>query len=226
MQTSTQSFFAVTSLILLTATHPAFAQPGNPGFAAPGTQDAASGVPAPNKSNTSDRFFVQIAAIGGMSEVELGKLAQQQGASDPIQALGKQIVQNHGKANDNLAKVAKAAGIPLPDAPDTQHKAIHERLEKLKGGDFNAAYIDAQLAAHQMTAQLLEYEIGSGQDAALKDFASEILPVVLQHLDRAQETNGQLRGATVQLVSAKLAVPNKHDATDKPAAGETKGRQK
>jgi putative membrane protein len=42
--------------------------------------------------------------------------------------------------------------------------------------------------AHQVTAQLFEYPIGSGQDTQLKTFASRALPVVMQHLEIAEKT--------------------------------------
>jgi putative membrane protein len=50
------------------------------------------------------------------------------------------------------------------------------------------------VADHQKTAQLLEYEIGSGQDVELKSFASATLPVVLEHLRGAQEIQAELTG--------------------------------
>ena len=47
---------------------------------------------------------------------------------------------------------------------------------------------------HQKTVQLLEYEIGSGQDTDLKNFAAEILPIVLQHLRAAQALQAEMTG--------------------------------
>jgi putative membrane protein len=48
------------------------------------------------------------------------------------------------------------------------------------------------LNCNQKTAQLLEYEIGSGQDVELQSFASEVLPVVLQHLRTAQDIQADM----------------------------------
>jgi putative membrane protein len=42
--------------------------------------------------------------------------------------------------------------------------------------------------------QLLEYEIGSGQDVELKNFAAEILPAVLRHLRSAQDLQAEMSG--------------------------------
>jgi hypothetical protein len=57
---------------------------------------------------------------------------------------------------------------------------------------------------HQRTAQLLEYEIGSGENAALQTFAVETLPVVLQHLAMVQDLMEQF---AQQNVTAGVAPP-------------------
>ena len=69
---------------------------------------------------------------------------------------------------------------------------MHDRLKAASSADFDLVYVDGQVADHQKTAQLLEHEIGSGQDVELKSFASDILPVVLQHLRTAQEIQAEL----------------------------------
>ena len=64
---------------------------------------------------------------------------------------------------------------------------MRENLRKLSGDRFDRAYIASQLQDHQRTAQLLAYEIGSGENADLKSFAEDTLPVVLEHLQMAQD---------------------------------------
>ena len=71
---------------------------------------------------------------------------------------------------------------------------MRERLQAMSGAAFDLAYLEGQVADHQKTAHLLEYEIGSGQQVELKDFAAETLPVVLQHLRTAQELQAEMTG--------------------------------
>ena len=80
----------------------------------------------------------------------------------------------------------------MPDELDDEHKAMRAQLESLSGAEFDLDYIQGQVVDHQKTVQLLEYEIGSGQDVELKSFASEILPVVLGHLEMAQNIQAEL----------------------------------
>ncbi|WP_051248463.1 DUF4142 domain-containing protein [Inquilinus limosus] len=169
-----------------TTTNPATPAPGNPATTPAGTPESRPGTPAPHRPNPSDQVFAVAAARGGLAEVAFGKLAEAQGGSDAVRDFGRRMVRDHGKANDRLAELAKAAGIVLPDAMDAEHQAIHDRLKGLEGDDFDRAYIASQITDHQVTAQLLEYEIGSGQDKGLQDFAAETLPVVFQHLQMVQ----------------------------------------
>ncbi len=69
---------------------------------------------------------------------------------------------------------------------------MRAKLESASGVQFDLAYIQGQIIDHQKTAQLLEYEIGSGENAELKDFASDLLPTVLDHLRVAQEIASEI----------------------------------
>ena len=169
-------------------------QQGNPAGAMPGTQ-SRSGLPAADQPNLADRNFARAAAAGGLAEVELGRLADHNGQNQDTRQFGQRMVNDHSKANDQLKELAAAANIPLPNAPGPEDEAIRERLHKMQGDAFDRDYIRSQITAHQETVQLFEYEIGTGQDSQLKTFASQTLPVLMQHLEMAQTINARLSGA-------------------------------
>jgi len=170
------------------ATSPA-AQTGNPAFTPSGTPSAKPGVPAPHQLNASDRTVVQQLAIGNEAEIELGKLAAQKAHGQPVKTFAQTMVHDHDAAGRSVADLAKAAGLVLPSGLDSEHLALHEHLGKLNGAAFDAAYIQAQVQDHQKTLLLLEYEIGSGQDQALRNFAAQTLPTIRMHLQTAQSSH-------------------------------------
>jgi putative membrane protein len=178
------------------AVAPAWAQQqGDPAGATPGTQ-SRSGLPASNQPNVADRNFARAAAAGGLSEVELGRLADHKGQSSEARQFAQRMVDDHSKANDQLKELAAAANIPLPNEPGPEDQAMRVRLDKMQGdAAFDRDYIRCQISAHQQTVQLFEYEIGSGQDSQLKNFASQTLPVLMRHLEMAQNINARLTGA-------------------------------
>jgi putative membrane protein len=189
---------ATASFIAAFAVTPAWAQQqGNPAAATPGTE-TRSGMPASNQPNVADRNFARAAAAGGLTEVELGRLADHNGHSSEARQFGQRMVNDHSKANNQLNQIAAAANIPLPNAPGPEDQAMRDHLDKLQGNAFDRDYIRGQITAHQETAELFEHEIGSGQDVQLKTFASQTLPIVMQHLEMAQKIDVQLTGAAAR----------------------------
>jgi putative membrane protein len=176
---------------------PPAAAPGNPATTPAGTPHTAPGTPAPDQLNDSDRLFSDALAAGGMAEVEAGKLASRVTGNAMVRQFGELMIQDHSKANKQLMEVAAAAKVALPGGPDTEHRAMQQQLEQLHGAAFDVAYVGGQIQGHARTIQLLEYEIGSGQNPRLIDFASETLPVVMEHLAMAQRLNAELTGAGV-----------------------------
>lgn len=175
---------------------------GNPGATAPGTREQSPGRPAHPQSNLPDRAFAQVAASGGLAEVDLANLALQASRSDAIKAFARQMIQDHSKANRELMDIGGQQSIPVPSDLDPEHKQVRERLAPLQGPQFDIEYLRIQQQDHQRTAQLLEYEIGSGENPALKNFAVETLPIVLRHLAMAQDLIGQFSQQNPQASNA------------------------
>ena len=93
---------------------------------------AASSTPAAKAGSASvpaaDKTFAQKAAVGGMAEVEMGKMAQQKASSDQVKQFGARMVDDHSKANDELKQIASAKGIALPTDLDAKHKAKMDKM--------------------------------------------------------------------------------------------------
>jgi putative membrane protein len=110
-----------------------------------------------------------------LAEVNFGKLAAQQGASRAVKEFAQGMVRDHTAASDRLAALVKDFGMAMPDTLDAEHKTIRGKLGSASHAQFDRAYIRGQIIDHQKTAQLLEYKIGSGENAELKKFASDLL---------------------------------------------------
>jgi putative membrane protein len=175
---------ALLGVALLAA--PAAAQMGNPGFMAAGTKLDPSGAPAPHQPNNTDKLFVQLVGEGGLAEVALADLAVGKAATESVKGFAQRMQADHGAANEKLADLAKAAGIDPPTGLDGEHQAMLHDLDGMAVADFELAYMRGQVVDHQKTVQLLEWEVGSGQEPDLQRFAGEVLPTVLDHLAMAR----------------------------------------
>jgi putative membrane protein len=192
-------FAIVAVAAALAAPLTAAAQATNPAGAAPDTPRIATGHPTAFRANDADKLFVMQISLGGMAEVDMGKLAGQRGSNADVKAFAQRMVSDHDTANSKLAGVAKASGTPLRTDWDTDHSVARSQLEKTRGTAFDVAYIRAQIEEHQKTAQLLEWEIGSGEDPAIRHYAMSVLPTVLDHLEMAQGLLAQLTSTSTKL---------------------------
>src|SRR5262249_51363821 len=135
---------------------------------------------------TSDHTFVMDAAKGGMAEVELGRLATQKASRDEVKKFGQRMVDDHGKANDELKSLAQTKNITLPANVGKKDKALEGRLSKLSGSAFDKAYMQAMVADHRKDVNEFRRESQTGQDTDVKSWAAKTLPTLEDHLKMAQ----------------------------------------
>jgi putative membrane protein len=213
---------AASLAVLLTLAMPAAAQ-APPAGSKPAMPDP--GVP---KLSPGDRGFARDAAIGGMAEVELGKLAASKAQDDAVKAFARQMIEDHGKANEQLAAIVKDAEGTLPTELDQEHKDVQKSLSGLSGAAFDRAYMDAQVKDHQTAAQLFAQEVDGGYNAELKKFAAATLPIIHRHLEMARALQMRLpapaEAAPLTGSSMPAAAGNEAGAPGNRAAGSGRAR--
>jgi putative membrane protein len=130
----------------------------------------------------TDKTFVHKASGGGLAEVQLGQLATRQAASPDVKQFGQRMVDDHTKANKELASIARDKNMPITTELDPKHQAMADKLAKLQGEAFDREYLLGQVADHEETIALFMNQSKEGQDAELKAFASKTLPILQEHL--------------------------------------------
>jgi putative membrane protein len=143
-----------------------------------------------------DKKFVKDAALGGLTEVELGKLAAQKASRDDVKQFGQKMVDDHTKANDQLKEMASKDGVTVPDALDAKHQARVEKLSKLSGPEFDKAYVKDQLKDHETDVKQFQTEAQNGTDPNIKNFASSTLPTLQEHLTMVKSLSQSEKNAS------------------------------
>ena len=143
---------------------------------------------------SQDRDFLMEAAMGGMMEVELGRVAAQQGASEAVKQFGQRMVDDHGKANTELMSLASSKGITLPAQLDEKHREHLTKFSSMTGADFDRAYGKEMASDHRKDVAAFEKESTKGTDPDLKAFAAKTLPTLQEHLQLAESLPGAERG--------------------------------
>jgi len=155
----------------------------------------ASGERAGMANMTSqDHNFVMEAAMGGMMEVELGRVAAAQGASDAVKQFGQRMVDDHSQANTELMTLAQSKGITLPTAIDEKHRDMLTKMTGMSGADFDRAYAREMVTDHRKDVSDFEKQSTRGTDPDLKAFATKTLPTLQEHLKMAEALPCATRG--------------------------------
>jgi putative membrane protein len=177
----TISFFA--ALVAIT-----FVLNSSPSHAAEKKKDGAK-----SSLSESDQMFAKKAAQGGMTEVELGKVAANKGQSSEVKDFGNMMVSDHSKAGDKLKAIAASKNLTLTDKLNAKHQAIVDKLLKLDGAAFDKAYVAAMVEDHEKDLKEFQSAAKTTQDADLKAFAAETETVVKTHLDKIKAIQASMK---------------------------------
>ena len=140
--------------------------------------------------SSKDHEFVMEAAMGGLMEVELGRVAAQKGASDAVKQFGQRMVDDHSKVNEELMTLATSKGMTLPTALDEKHRAQVTKMSALSGAEFDRAYGKMMLSDHNKDVKEFEKQSMKATDPDLKAFAAKNLPALQEHLQMAKTLPG------------------------------------
>lgn len=135
----------------------------------------------------ADAMFIKKAANGGMTEVELGKIAQDKGQKQEVKDFGARMVKDHGKANDDLKSVAAKMNIEVPDKVNAKHQATIDKFSKMSADSFDAAYVKEMIKDHKKDIAEFEEAQGEVKNEDLKKFINDTVPVMKEHLEMVQK---------------------------------------
>jgi putative membrane protein len=124
--------------------------------------------------SAKDKMFIRHAAKGGMKEVAMGEMGQNDAKSDDVKKVAGKIASDHKDANKELMELAEKKGITLPkEAP---------KMKKFAG---DKEYLMMMQKDHEKDIAAFEKEANdsaSGEDADVKAWAEKTLPTLKDHL--------------------------------------------
>jgi putative membrane protein len=139
------------------------------------------------------KTFLTEAIEGNLAEVEIGQLAQKNGANQGVRSYGQMLEKDHGEANQKARTAANAMQVPAPTQPNSKQKATYEQLSKLNGPAFDSQFADHMVMGHEENIQ--KYEKASTMTNAAGAYAKEELPTLRKHLETARSLKSATTGA-------------------------------
>jgi putative membrane protein len=143
---------------------------------------------APATLNAIDFNFVGQANLGAPFQVDSGRLAETKGTSAAIRDYAHLMVTSHIPVVDALNVILRRKNItPSNTLLHGAYDAMIATLESDSGVAFDRDYVNGQVEYQKGNAALFEQEIQNGADRDLKEFARQILPKIVDHLQRAEK---------------------------------------
>jgi putative membrane protein len=150
----------------------------------------------PGTTQMSDQHFMKEAAEGGMAEVEFGQLAADKASSQDVKDFAQRMVKDHTQANDQLKQIAVQKNVTLPASPSAKDEMTKKKLSNMSGDAFDKAYMADMVKDHKKDIAAFQKETSSGQDPDVKQFASQTLPTLKDHLKQAESVSPKLASST------------------------------
>ncbi|MFC5499029.1 DUF4142 domain-containing protein [Caenimonas terrae] len=171
----------------------ALAQSNTPGGNGPSVSTTVPATPGaktagvkPAKVAHGDRKFMTKVAAEGMYEVEVAKLAAGKASSPELKTFANMMVDDHTKANAELAQLAGSRGVELPAALSHGQRRDLEKMGKRSGDQFDREFAkEVGLKDHKKDIKAFEKESGKAKDPELKAWVDKTLPTLRAHLDAA-----------------------------------------
>ncbi|TPN81929.1 DUF4142 domain-containing protein [Mesorhizobium sp. CU2] len=147
----------------------------------------------------TDPQIAHIAYTAGSIDIEAAKLAIKKSKNKEIVAFAKDMERDHEAVNKQALDLVKKLKV-TPEDNDTSKalaKAAKEergKLAKLKGADFDKAYIENEVAYHKQVNGALEtLLIPSASNAELKSLLETGLKIFQGHQQHAEHVAGMLK---------------------------------
>ena len=173
-------------------------QTGSPPPTDPATPAAGLGSTATRGDALTAPAFVRAAAASDLYEMEASRLAEQRSQNTEVKRFAQHMLRDHqkttGELKGMLPQLQGVSAQQMATSLDRQHQALLEQLQGVQGAEFDRAFVRQQVQSHQAAVDLFRAYAQSGDDARLKQWASQTLPSLEEHLREAQQLQRGTQG--------------------------------
>lgn len=158
-------------------------------------------VTPPAPEPLRDAQISAVLSAANQSEIDQAKLAQKKSKNARVKKYAAMMIKHHGDAQKKHDKLVKKLGLTSEDSPllselRSSADSATVQLQTPTGNDFDVAYINAQVQAHQKVLDAIDQRLlPSATDADLKALITELRPTIESHLEEARKISSELSAA-------------------------------
>lgn len=154
----------------------------------PCTTDTAYGTSYAMAVSAQDRQFLVEAMDATILELEIARIAYDRAQSPAVRDYAAQVMDSRSQLASRLDAIALRRGVAIrPAAPP-----IPGDLAYRSGRDFDAAYMDLALRAHDRTLRLFDRGARLASDPEIRAAAASAVPTLQIHGDMALRIESQV----------------------------------
>ncbi|MGY8662774.1 DUF4142 domain-containing protein [Bradyrhizobium sp. UFLA05-109] len=163
-------------------------------FVSPGYVQGAGAADKP-----TDPQIAHIAYTAGVIDINAAKQALKKAKNKDVKAFAQDMVRDHEAVNKQALALVKKLKV-TPEDNDTSRTLTKQandklaELSKLKGADFDKAYVDNEVAYHKSVDSALETQlIPSADNSELKGLLQTGLKIFQGHEQHAEHVAAELK---------------------------------
>ena len=146
----------------------------------------------------TDAQIAHIVVTANTVDIEAGKLGQKS-KNKEIQTFAKLMVTDHSAVNKQATDLAKKLKVTPED--NATSKALAKggeenraKLKKLKGAEFDKAYVDHEVDYHVQVLEAIDTTlIPNAKNPDLKALLEKTRPAIAAHLEHAKKVQSELK---------------------------------
>jgi putative membrane protein len=161
-------------------------------------------VPAPASAQTAmgnpptDPQIASIVVAANQADIDAAKLAKRMTRNDQVRQFADTMIRDHEAVNKQAKELVAKLKVKPEENPTS--KSLREggeqniaTLKKLKGADFDKAYVDHEVVYHQQVLDTVNTNlIPNAKNPDLKALLEKSAPVFQAHLDHAKKLQTDL----------------------------------
>lgn len=155
-----------------------------------GAVSAAQPAPPPTPE------FVAAVAQSDHYEILAGRIAAVESQDQDVRSFALEMIQDHTRTSEALEQATMASHLAEPPIGiSSDQRLMLGALQSLTGPDFDKAYVQQQVMAHQQALIVEQSYAEAGADGNLRRAAQSTVPLVQHHLEMAQRMHSAVGGS-------------------------------
>lgn len=151
-------------------------------------------APSAQSPVVDTQAYLNQAAAADMFEVQSSELALQKSSDPAVQALARQMIEDHTRSSTKMQSASSALGLkPQVTAVGGVAAQNLAQLRNLSGKEFDQMYLAKQAEAHEQAYNIHSGYAAHGETPQLRALAAETAALIQQHRNHVHQASAKMR---------------------------------